>query len=84
MTIFLTFLAFIFVTVAYAVSLDDRSSEWDNRCGSYLFIIGMITLVYICYEAQCKPQAIDVWRGKTILKVTYENDVPVDSVVVFK
>ena len=29
------------------------------------------------------PSAIDVYRGKTTLKITYIDDVPVDSVVVF-
>jgi len=31
-----------------------------------------------------QPTAIDVYRGKTTLKVTYEDSVAVDSVVVFK
>jgi hypothetical protein len=31
-----------------------------------------------------KPQAIDVYRGKTTLKITYKDSIPIDSVVVFK
>ena len=31
-----------------------------------------------------RPTAMDVYQGKTTLKVTYKNGVPVDSVVVFK
>ncbi len=31
-----------------------------------------------------RPSAIDVYRGKTTLEITYKDDVPVDSVVVFK
>ena len=30
------------------------------------------------------PQAIDVYRGKTTLEITYRDSIPVDSVVVFK
>ena len=30
------------------------------------------------------PQAMDVYRGKTTLEVTYINGVPVDSTVIFK
>ena len=30
------------------------------------------------------PSAIDVYRGKTELKITYQNGVPIDSTVVFK
>lgn len=33
---------------------------------------------------QDKPTAIDVYRGKTTLKITYVDSVAVDSVVVFK
>jgi len=31
-----------------------------------------------------RPSAIDVYRGKTELKITYQNGVPIDSTVVFK
>lgn len=31
-----------------------------------------------------KPRAIDVYRNKTELRITYEGNIPVDSVVVFK
>ena len=30
------------------------------------------------------PQAIDVYRGKTTLEITYRDSIPVDTVVVFK
>jgi hypothetical protein len=30
------------------------------------------------------PSAIDVYRGKTTLEITYKGGVPVDTVVVFK
>ena len=30
------------------------------------------------------PQAIDVYRGKTTLQITYKDSIPVDTVVVFK
>ena len=31
-----------------------------------------------------KPAAIDVYRGKATLQITYKNNVPVDSTVVYK
>lgn len=31
-----------------------------------------------------KPQAIDVYRGKTTLEITYRDSVAVDSLVIFK
>ena len=30
------------------------------------------------------PMAIDVYRGKTALEITYKDSIPIDSVVVFK
>ena len=32
----------------------------------------------------CKPKAIDVYRDKTTLKITYKNNIPIDTVVVWK
>ena len=32
----------------------------------------------------CKPKAIDVYRDKTTLEITYKNSVPTDTVVVWK
>ena len=31
-----------------------------------------------------KPSAIDVYKGKTTLEITYKDSIPIDSVVVFK
>lgn len=31
-----------------------------------------------------QPKAIDVYRGKTELRVTYEGKIPVDSCVIYK
>lgn len=45
-------------------------------------IIFMIT-IDIAFK-QDKPTAMDVYRGKTTLKITYVDSVAVDSVVVFK
>ena len=32
----------------------------------------------------CKPKAIDVYRDKTTLEITYKNNVPIDTVIVWK
>lgn len=39
----------------------------------------------ICYiDRDINPIAMDVYRGKATIAITYEDGVPVDSVVVFK
>lgn len=35
-------------------------------------------------ESNNQPQAIDVYRGKTTLQITYKDSIPQDTVVVFK
>ena len=59
--------------------------ESDEKVGviiSYVgFIIGLILIIgYI----NNRPKAIDVYKGKTELRITYEGNIPVDSSVVFK
>lgn len=49
------------------------------------FIIS-VTLMFVpvLNTRSSKPSALDVYQGKTTLKVTYQDGVPVDSIVVFK
>ena len=35
-------------------------------------------------QESCKPTAMDVYKGKTTLEITYKDGVPRDSIVVFK
>ena len=62
-----------------------------NHFGEIIFGV-MIIAFAISFIGWCgynigtagKPTAMDVYQGKTTLEITYKNDVPVDSVVVFK
>ena len=47
---------------------------------SVFLIIGGAGCIHICKY----PSAIDVYRGKTTLQVTYKNNVPTDTIVVYK
>lgn len=54
--------------------------------GAVIITIGVITFivaVLMTIESR-SPTAIDVYKGKTVLEVTYRNGVAIDSVVVFK
>ena len=44
-------------------------------------VIGIILSIHI---ANNKPTAIDVYRGKTTLEITYRDSVAIDSTVVYK
>lgn len=48
-------------------------------------ICGIIfTIVFIDYISKYEPTALDVYRGKTTLEITYRDSVPVDTIVVYK
>lgn len=47
-----------------------------------LYIAGILNV--IIYPATEAPSALDVYKGKTVLKITYEDKVPVDTVVIYK
>lgn len=64
-----------------AGSISDR----DGACvasvcmlATTIFILGIL-IIHIG-----NPSAMDVYRGKTILQITYKNNVPIDSTVVYK
>lgn len=47
---------------------------------SVFLIIGGVGCIHICKY----PSAIDVYRGKTTLQITYKDNIPTDTIVVFK
>ena len=59
------------------------SSEEDKF---HIFVVCIYSLIIIVLSAIClrKPQAIDVYEGKTTLEITYKDKVPIDSTVVWK
>ena len=56
---------------------DNRASTISFCIIAFISCIAMIKVVYT-------PEAIDVYQGKTTLEITYKDNVPIDSVVVFK
>lgn len=46
-------------------------------------MIFLVIIIIVCSEYK-EPKAMDVYQGRTTLEITYKNDIPIDSVVVFK
>lgn len=44
----------------------------------------MLVALFSSYENRNTPTALNVYQGKTTLEITYRDNIPVDSVVVFK
>ena len=49
-----------------------------------LIVIFSVSLTLLYLPEHTPPSAIDVYRGNTTLKISYEDNVPIDTVVVFK
>lgn len=55
-------------------------------------ILGIILMGFTMNMLECvheegslpQPTAMDVYRGRTTLEITYRDSIPIDSVVVFK
>lgn len=73
----------VFILCAILVLMISVSTE-SNTTGFISPIIAGLGIGLIIDGHQQIPKAIDVYRGNTTLQITYEDGVPVDSVVVFK
>ena len=85
MTIILI-IGMLYITVGFLIILTYLSLErYDNigwTIALTLIIAGILNI--IIYHATEAPSALDVYKGKTVLKITYEDKVPVDTVVIYK
>ena len=85
MTIILI-IGMLYIAVSFLIILTYLSLErYDNigwTIALTLIIAGILNI--IIYHATEAPSALDVYKGKTVLKITYEDKVPVDTVVIYK
>ena len=59
----------------------------EKRYGSIsivLSVIAVICLSFISADIGDAPTALDVYKGNTELRITYEGKIPVDTVVIYK
>ena len=85
MTIILI-IGMLYIAVGFLIILTYLSLERYDDIGwtiaLTLIIAGILNI--IIYHATEAPSALDVYKGKTVLKITYEDKVPVDTVVIYK
>lgn len=72
------------ITMFYAVCFPKSNDDWLAYSTITCFAVGFILLICCAIDNETNPTAIDVYRGKTTLSITYEDGVSVDSIVVFK
>lgn len=77
----------LIVTIIMSAIVNKKINNYEVK---YFLSIFAVVLSIVCggiisiIESYNKPQAIDVYRGKTTLQITYQDNIPVDSVVIFK
>lgn len=60
-----------------------KNAPYENFIIFYSFIFSFIIFILILLQLD-EPTAIDVYKEKTTLEITYKDKVPVDSTVVWK
>ena len=73
-------IVFIVIGICTTIINEDRNIIW----ASILLFITFIGEVFIIYDINNTPTALDVYQGNTELRITYEGKIPVDTVVVYK
>ena len=76
-----------FIVLVIAGVTSTKLANYKNR---YSIICLILMIILCCINICCvsiiinQPTAIDVYRNKTELRITYKETIPIDSVVVFK
>lgn len=83
MIVFLVF-GILFMVVAIVLFLTDADKKDIKPSIALIFYaIGMLNIL-IYSNCDTRPSPMDVYRGKTELRITYEGKNPVDSTVIYK
>lgn len=82
--IILGLILFLLGFIIYTVIVFNKHIDGISAvCG---FFSGMFIIAGAgCFSDEINyPQAIDVYRGKTTLQITYKGSIPIDTTVVYK
>ena len=79
--VFLTLSIVAFGLLLWCAGPDD---SWMIVVGGLCMIAMGASCIILCDTIAPIPSALDVYRGKTTLEITYRDSVAVDSVVVYK
>ena len=73
----------IILTVGIDIFLSDGLQSLKFEIGLVAFL-STIVILTLAIALKRQPKAIDVYKGKTTLVISYKDEVPIDSVVVWK
>lgn len=80
----LAFFGFILVIFVIGACTSEIRYEGNKALSNVFLVIAVIGLLFIIAYISNTPTALDVYKGKTELRITYEGKTPVDSVVIYK
>ena len=80
----LAFFGFIMVATVIVFCVIEIKKEGNTALSNVLLIITFIGLLFIVIYISNTPTALDAYKGKTELRITYDGKVRVDSVVIYK
>lgn len=80
----LGFIGILIVIVVLVAFTNIMIYEDHAALSVVLLIVATIGLIFIAACILYTPTALDVYRGKTELRITYDGKIPVDSVVIYK
>lgn len=87
MEITIALLMIIIIAVSSLVTFIESDPLEDKEFMRIIMItvtVCSIIAMFLMFAHLSKPKPIDVYRGNTTLEITYKDNVPVDSVVIWK
>lgn len=79
--VYIVFMIIASVMIICAIAINDKYNIYSSIV---LLIIVIIESSFIIAYIGNTPTALDVYKGKTELRITYDGKIPVDSVVIYK
>lgn len=73
----------LLLVLAFVWNMFSKDTDRAISCFFTIMISVVLTGAIIDYQQE-EPTALDVYKGKTTLEITYKDGIPVDSVVVWK
>lgn len=86
LVIILALMALCLILIVVALVIDSPTLGQCAAKGLLISVIGFVVtgvIIGVC-TPNYEPTALDVYRGKTTLEITYRDSVAIDSTVVYK
>lgn len=78
-------ISILFIGIGFSIiTLETDKLDKFQKAFISTICICIGTICMVNFTEQKYPKPIDVYRGKTTLQITYKDNIPIDTVVVFK